>query len=188
MKKVISLLAVAFLIFGSLVVSAESGPMRSVEDIGMLSTDQASREKGKEIIFSVVRWGEKHLYISASYVRPNLEIYWGEDASQVDRKLTKWYGDRKILVVYATALKTSYFSPSNFVFTQGTEQYGINPEKDVIKMTETFEGKHLLRPEVRARGLIAIPESVDTKRDYKLWYGNNFGIPKQWEYHNPVEN
>lgn len=187
MRKKLVLFGVVVLIAG-LCLPVECSQIKSVEDIGMLSTEQASEEKGKEITFDVVNsWGTRQLHITTSYVRPNLEVYWSENASQIEAKLNDWYGDRKVLVVYVVAEQTSFFFPSNFAFTQGSNQYNIDLYEDVVKMTKTFEGGKL-RKGVIARGLLAVPVDINTEKDYKLWYDDDFGVPKQYTYVNPSED
>jgi len=135
--------------------------------------------------FSVSGWGNRFMYIQCFIsTLDNWRLFWGEKWDE-NRKTTEFIQtileatfpeQSTLFVVVANGSKSQYFWPTEFVFTQGSRQYGIS-YSDVLPFSkdDPFAGGEM-KPYIVTEGFIAIPKGIDVTKPFKIWYGDDFGV------------
>ncbi|MBC7222080.1 hypothetical protein H5T56_03750 [Candidatus Bipolaricaulota bacterium] len=104
---------------------------------------------------------------------------WEEKREAVELLLNfladRWPGSQS-LVVYVAGYGTQYFWPWEMAFTQGHAQFNVQM-KDVVAITDAFNGGRLLEGAV-AWGYIRIPQGIDTSKEFRIWYDDEYGTMK----------
>ena len=72
------------------------------------------------------------------------------------------------MIVFVAPDGNQYFWPTSFDYTQGYSQYGIGLG-DYRTISDSFSGGQL-RSGTVARGLIRVPDGIDTSRVFTIWY------------------
>ena len=135
--------------------------------------------------FSVSGWGDRFMHIQCFITTlDNWRLFFGEDWNE-QRKTTEIiqtvletaFPEQTVLfVAVGNGSKSQYFWPTEFVFTQGTRQYGIS-YSDVLPFSkdDPFAGGEM-KPYIVTEGFIAIPKGIDVTKPFKIWYSDDFGV------------
>ncbi len=110
-----------------------------------------------------------------------LEEQWEEgkeSTTGVQSLLEALFPGQTILFVWVTnGPRAQSFSPTNFVFTQGKQQYEVSLS-DIYPLDKQFVGGEV-EPYAVVKGFIAIPEGIDLTKPFMIRYGEAFGVIAQ---------
>lgn len=121
----------------------------------------------------------------------NWRLFWGNQWAKqqktvelIQKALETVFPKRAVLfVAVANGAKSQYFSPTNFAFTQGTNQYSVKYDAVLpFSKDDPFAGGEM-KPYIITEGFIAIPEGVDVTQPFKIWYGDDYSIIKSGVSH-----
>ena len=158
-KRTISILfIVSVLILASMTVSAEYVPIK----------DKIWNQIEDEHKFNMTirdYSGVRKLAIAGFYLRPYADMI----GISLDDINSVW-PNNKILSIFVSPMNGSqYFWPSDFSFVQDGSQYDINTFNDIYSLSGPFDGGEI-KSGVVAFGLLALPEQIDTSREFTIWY------------------
>jgi len=133
--------------------------------------------------FSVSGWGDRFMHIQCFIATlENWRLFSGEEWDEqiknaIQTILEAAFPEQTVLfVAVANGSKSQFFWPTEFVFTQGSRQYGIS-YSDVLPLSkdDPFAGGEM-KPHIVTEGFIAIPKGIDVTKPFKIWYGDDFGV------------